>query len=376
MSSINALQADIEAADERLLKLGLLFAADMDVSLEDQPEYYSFHHKLIQEHLAARFLTQRVQQDRESFSTVFPHWKDIRKSYEKVVKFMVGMDASIIDHVCKVYADHVIQERYLRDADLLFLKDLQIVSISNTSSTNPSSLTLFDCDPIKGRSHITLGQALLSSYIVLVKDAGSLLGLLPHTLKTDMHDTCQPRTRALFIGECSYENMQQIMKSIDGIPITHLFMEGCDINDSDILCAMENYDAETSDESGRNSLVLCRQAQAICLKMKTLPWGLLHQLGQQLHGCQQLHTLCLIGGETVVGRPDSSVTPDLPGELVTAMVSTPSLTHLKIASEKPVLTPAKCEILCKGLSGLGRSIRSIGSITTIRSIADQSIYAN
>ena len=411
------------AADERLLKIGLLFAADMDVSLEEQTEYYSFHHKLIQEHLAARFLTQKVKHDRESFRTFFPEWdKDIMYGrHKEVVGFMVGMDASIMEQVCTAYADYITHSPHLLDDDLLFLNNLQneAASTSTPPITNTMPIVTYDYSwhtKHTDISSIPISQALLSSYIVIVKNVEDL-GLLPPLQKIERRNTKIYHTRALLMENCSYEVVQHVVESIQGIPITHLSIlytiyepRRCSAenltssysggesdpattasnesayyipqisvmgSDSDIpkrnsslvqmhfrqmwkgvflktnprsplyplryiqrmqlfkqgvtflrecMNAIENGEnASFNGNQADNSLMFCKQARGIFLGASTLPMSLLEQLGQQLHSCQQLQTLCLEDVKTVL--PDGSVTR---------------------------LPPNQCEILCSGLIYLSK----------------------
>ncbi len=76
---------------------------------------------------------------------------------------------------------------------------------------------------------------------------------------------------------------------------------------------------------------------------------MLQQLGKQLHGCEQLHTLYLEKVQSF--HPDGSVSEILPDELVTAIGTLKSLSYLVVKSEwdKPCLSPAQCDILCRGL---------------------------
>ncbi len=435
-------QADILAADGQLLKLGLLFAADMDMSLEEQPEYYSFHHKLIQEHLAARFLTQRVKNDWESFRAVFPDWqKDIEKGpHREVLKFMVEMDASIMEHVCRTYADYVTTESYRTVGDLSVLTDLQTEAVpSGTVAASTVALYHYKCDSVrsitdhlfsgyewdsdesisdhslrvdecdfdpaipnlsfreddcdfdkalsnlsiredecdsdKAIPNIPVRQALLSAYLVVIEGIKDL-GLMPLPVKTDINETCQHHTRALLMEDCSYNVVKHVMESIQGIPITHLYMKDCStgyngsdsdsdegnvsvpchvqasrchqlddlsLHDNDLrgqAAALTLHSDSNSDKSNvsrkgfksinigssqsecctntaNDSLTLCRQARGLCMGYNILPMGELRQLCQQLKGCQQLRTLHLEGVKAVM--PDGSVIKHLPNELLKVM---------------------------------------------------------
>ncbi len=328
-------QADIVAADERLLRLGLVFAADMDVSLEEQPEYYSFHHKLIQEHLAARYLTQKVKKDREAFGTAFSDWeKDIGEGpHREVLKFMVGMDASIMEHVCRTYADYMTTEPH--DIDLSELTDLQKQAVSSgTASQNSASpIAVYDSDPDQEILSLPIRQALLSAHLVLVDDVD--VEDLPISVKTEKNEICQHHTRALLMEDCSYDVVQHVMESIQGIPITHLYMDDCgkdvdsdsDSDEGNVSRKLYSWfrkgiksinigssKSECCTNIANDSLTLCRQAQGIYMKDSTLPIGQLRQLCQQLKGCLQLHTFCM--EEVNIVLPNCSVTDHLPNKLL------------------------------------------------------------
>ncbi len=128
-------------------------------------------------------------------------------------------------------------------------------------------------------------------------------------------------------------------------------------------------------ETDTNCLTLCRKATAICLHDCVLSASLLKQLGQQLHGCQKLHSLDLQGVETLVS--DLSETQELPDELFKAISTLHSLTclvihlpfqehtwnttpehnpstHTSISFKCYFLSPVKSQILGKGLLCLGK----------------------
>ncbi len=338
-------QTDVVAADDRLINLGLLFAADMDVSLEEQPEYYSFHHKLIQEHLAATFLTKEVKQNRETFSNAFPGWWVIHWSHRELIRFMMGSGAPIMDHLCKAYADYLVQGQSINminhsDIDLSLLNDFQKEAVSASpalldNTTMP--IATYGCSKDQGTPCLPIREALLSSYIVLVQQ-GELRGLLPLAQKNDMHDPCQHQTRALFMSWCSYKQVHHVMRSIQGIPITHLFMNYCGVdyspsdsdrdysNDGDesdnscigISCNGRDLTALLYEEDDLISPILCRQAKGIFLRESVLPVSLLRDLGYEMHGCEQFHTLSLDVIDVV--KPDGSVlshvTDNLPDYVV------------------------------------------------------------
>ncbi len=333
-------QSDIVAVNEEVLKLGLLFAADMDVSLEEQPEYYSFHHKLIQEHMAARYLITKVKQDRENFSHVFPHWRKIEYSYREVVKFMLGMDESIGEQVCGAYADHLVEDRsYLLPVYLLRYR----VLLNN-------SIKIYDGSKCNKISNLTVREALLSSLYVVAFENVKDQQILHHSSGTGIHYTCQHRTKAILMIDCCLEVVQLILGFIQGIPITHLRIVNTEVkNASDT--SYNNPGIQPINEDQKENLVtLCRRARGIYLRSSVLPLSLITQLGNQLHGCLQLHTLCLELVKTLL--PDGSKTYVLPDELVTAIETLQSLTHFKLYGV--ILSPAQCETLCRGLKYLNK----------------------
>ncbi len=110
---ISILQKDILAESPEILKLGLLFGEDVDATTTDLPEVLSFQHKLIQEYLAAIFITENIKVDmRGAFlEEIFPTWAMI-ENHREVVQFACGMlaetDASpITNHVAKVLSQHI-----------------------------------------------------------------------------------------------------------------------------------------------------------------------------------------------------------------------------------------------------------------------------
>ncbi len=99
------MQIDIVEESADILKLGLLFGEDQDVTGEDLPEVLSFKHLLIQEYVAAIYITHKILEDQRFLETAFPTWAAIEKRRE-VVRFVCGLlketDASpMVNHVCQ-----------------------------------------------------------------------------------------------------------------------------------------------------------------------------------------------------------------------------------------------------------------------------------
>ncbi len=106
------LQNDVVAESEEILKLGLLFGEDIQATTEDLPAVLSFQHKLIQEYLAAIYITENVKTGETStfLDQALPTWEKI-DNHKEVVLFTCGMlgetDASpVTNHVRKVLAQH------------------------------------------------------------------------------------------------------------------------------------------------------------------------------------------------------------------------------------------------------------------------------
>ncbi len=208
------------ASNERLLKLGLLFAADMDVSHDEQPEYYSFHHKLIQEHLASRFLTNNVKQDRESFKTFFPVWWKTAK-HREVVRFMVEMGADIMEQVCAVYADGVFHRGYVSNDAMSLVDELLKEAVPSSPALHITPIVSY-CSKT-GIHSAPIRQAMLSSHVVVVKDVQDV-ELLPTEPDTTEPVTLENLTKAVFIEDCKSDVVQHVMDSIQNVPLTHLYI--------------------------------------------------------------------------------------------------------------------------------------------------------
>ncbi len=208
----------------------------MDVSLDEQPEYYSFHHKLIQEYLAAKFLTQNVKHDKNTFDRAFPtrrwsdtellfkdlvfkKWCDISDEHRDVVAFMLGMGAPIMDQVCMAYADSAFSHP---SDDVSFFNYCQkeADSVSNGALNSTLAYTAYGCNTEE--STIPLNQALESSHIVMVNGVQDVDLQLPPPMTTKPVP-CQYNTRAVFIKSSSEVVAQCVMGS--NVPITHLYME-------------------------------------------------------------------------------------------------------------------------------------------------------
>ena len=97
-----------------ILKLGLLFGEDVDVTTTDLPEVLSFQHKLIQEYLAAVYIAGNIKRDKSLLKNELSTWDKI-KGHKEVVKFVCGMlgqnDARpIINHVSMVLSELIEKE--------------------------------------------------------------------------------------------------------------------------------------------------------------------------------------------------------------------------------------------------------------------------
>ncbi len=110
------MQRDVVAESEQILKLGLLFGEDIGATTDDFPEVLSFQHKLLQEYLAAIYITENAQLETSpSFLVdVFPTWEKI-ENHREVVQFACGLlaesDASLlINHVGRVLAQYTIDQ--------------------------------------------------------------------------------------------------------------------------------------------------------------------------------------------------------------------------------------------------------------------------
>ncbi len=90
-----------ELAD--LLKLGLLFGQDVDITTEGLPEILTFQHKLIQEYMAAIFVAKQIKADAAFLSKTFPTWKIIETHCE-VLRFASGL---LAEHDAGPMANHI-----------------------------------------------------------------------------------------------------------------------------------------------------------------------------------------------------------------------------------------------------------------------------
>ncbi len=101
------------AESAEILKLGLLFGEDLDVMTTDPPEVLSFQHKLIQEYLAAVYITEHVQTDSSAafLASAIPTWETVWNNRE-VMHFACGLlsttDASpLTNHIAKVLSENI-----------------------------------------------------------------------------------------------------------------------------------------------------------------------------------------------------------------------------------------------------------------------------
>ncbi len=141
---------------------------------------------------------------------------------------MLGMGAPIMGQVCKVYAEWVIQKGYLDhfDDDLSLLNEFQKETISKNTETQTNPSTTYRGYRSQGISSFPIRQALLSSYIVMVRKVEDA-GLLPPAIQPAIHNTCQHQTRAVLMKECSSDVVEHVMGSTRGVPITHLYIWDC-----------------------------------------------------------------------------------------------------------------------------------------------------
>ena len=130
------------------MKLGLLFGEDIDATTTDLPEVLSFQHKLIQEYLAAVYITENITAcvSPAFLEEALPTWEKI-KDHREVLHFacsMLGKDRAIplINHLGKILRKHSLTKldegRIIPD-DLI--KDLSLLSsferASSVTSINP-----------------------------------------------------------------------------------------------------------------------------------------------------------------------------------------------------------------------------------------------
>ncbi len=97
------LQKDIMKASEDLLKLGLLFGQEVDLTTEDLPEVLSFQHKLIQEYLAAIYVAKQIKDDAAFINKAFPSWEKIGM-HREVLRFTCGL---LVDHDASPVANYI-----------------------------------------------------------------------------------------------------------------------------------------------------------------------------------------------------------------------------------------------------------------------------
>ena len=107
-------QADIIAESETILKLGLLFAKDAELTPQGIPEVMTFQHKLFMEYIAAVYLSEQTKQNPEYIKSVFPTWKDIEK-HSEIFKFTCGLlkDTGadhIVDHAVECSKQYCLEQ--------------------------------------------------------------------------------------------------------------------------------------------------------------------------------------------------------------------------------------------------------------------------
>ncbi len=104
---MQSLQADVMAESEDILLLGLLFG---DQLLHGEAEVLSFQHRLLQEFIAALYISHMMKEDAGFLESAFPNWDSI-EGHKEVVQFVRGIlkksndGQMMIDHVCRCFAE-------------------------------------------------------------------------------------------------------------------------------------------------------------------------------------------------------------------------------------------------------------------------------
>ena len=113
LQSSYSFQKDVIAESPEILNLGLLFGEDVDATTTDLPEVLSFQHKLIQEYLAAIYITETLNQNPSSafLDKVLTKWADIEK-HREVVQFACSIvptsgENPINNHAAKLLSEHI-----------------------------------------------------------------------------------------------------------------------------------------------------------------------------------------------------------------------------------------------------------------------------
>ncbi len=96
------------------MKLGLLFGEDIEASTDESPEVLSFHHKLLQEYMAAVYITEKLKTDESFLMEAFPTWEEVEQ-HKEVINFACGVlsegDATpVTNHVAKIIAQRTYKE--------------------------------------------------------------------------------------------------------------------------------------------------------------------------------------------------------------------------------------------------------------------------
>ncbi len=126
------LQKDVIAESEDILKLGLLFGEDTNATTEELPAVLSFQHKLLQEYLAAVYITEHIKLDASStfLAEAFPTWETI-ETHREVIQFICGILSStdaipIVNHVAKHLVQNIHHKlNYVQWPDLSVLGSCQ-----------------------------------------------------------------------------------------------------------------------------------------------------------------------------------------------------------------------------------------------------------
>ncbi len=163
------------------MKLGLLFGEDIDATTTDLPEVLSFQHKLIQEYLAAVYITENLTAGRtaafiEYVKEALPTWGKI-ENHREVLYFassMLGKDGAgpLINHVAKILSKHTMikldEGRTIHEYNVSLKKDVSLLSsferASGVTSINPL-LTCYPSYPVK-----PLAEVLANTNLVVITD--------------------------------------------------------------------------------------------------------------------------------------------------------------------------------------------------------------
>ncbi len=185
-------QKDVVAESPEILKIGLLFGEDIDAITTDLPEVLTFQHKLIQEYLAAVYITENLTAGRTRASPAFieyvkealPTWETI-KNHREVLHFVCSMlgkngASPLINHVAKILNKqtmikldegrtiHDIYNEVIYTNEVSLKKDVSLLSsfekASGVTSINPF-ITCYPSYPVK-----PLAEVLANTNMVVITD--------------------------------------------------------------------------------------------------------------------------------------------------------------------------------------------------------------